>query len=67
MPLRAREETLGERAVVDLTCVLGFYGMVSMALSLGEVLGGRRSAPLAPGRSLRVNLVRWGAPSPGAP
>ncbi len=44
---RARK-LLGEREVVDLTFILGFYGMVSLALSVGEVLAPADPQPLSP-------------------
>jgi 4-carboxymuconolactone decarboxylase len=44
---RAKKQ-LGERAVVDLTFILGFYGMVAMALSVGEIPAPTEPQPLAP-------------------
>lgn len=42
---RARA-TLGEREIVDLTFILGFYGMVSLALSVGEIQAPADPPPL---------------------
>lgn len=42
------KERFGERAVVDLTFILGFYGMVALALNVGEVLAPTDPQPLSP-------------------
>jgi 4-carboxymuconolactone decarboxylase len=44
---RARD-AFGERGVVELTYLVGFYGMVSLVLKLAEVGAPDGSAPLLP-------------------